>query len=211
MKHFLIFLLIGISIPIMAQRVDTVIITDIYKSYFDLKLKSPLFVVYNLYKGGGDCSRKSMEFEDFIFTESKKDYAHSGYDIGHMANAEDFAFDCNKMKNTFKQFNALPQTSKLNRSCWKSLETRIRQYSQKDSILIICGGFNFTKIQNLNVPTYCFKIFKNLRTNQVNCYLFKNDNSDMSDIVNFESLLKEFDYNEKTKEIIRELLIIGKK
>ena len=41
-----------------AQRIDTIINKPAYHSYFSFAVKSPLYVVYYLYKGGGDCSRK---------------------------------------------------------------------------------------------------------------------------------------------------------
>ena len=101
-----------------------------------------------------------------------KDYNHSGYDIGHMANAEDFASDCEKEKVTFYFYNALPQKPKLNRGCWSRVEAQIRKESQTDSLLIICGGFQFdSKIGNISVPSNCFKIVKNLSNHAIKCYL----------------------------------------
>ena len=41
---------------------------------------------------------------------------------------------------TFRFYNALPQTPKLNRGIWKHYETEIRKLSQNDSILIITGS-----------------------------------------------------------------------
>lgn len=36
-----------------------------------------------------------------------KDYLNSGYDAGHLANAEDFAFDRYKEEKTFRYYNCL--------------------------------------------------------------------------------------------------------
>jgi|GEM_PF-2608669 len=96
--------------------------TSILLSPFSQTIKEPLYVSYALYKGGGDCSRNGMRFRNDhpeIKTASAKDYSHSGYDIGHMANAEDFAGDCKKERMTFVFYNALPQTPNLHRSCTK--------------------------------------------------------------------------------------------
>ena len=165
-----------------AQKIDTVIQTQIYTSYFSYQTHTPLFVIYKLYKGGGKMSRKLMRFETDGLLESAKesDYAKSGYDIGHMCNAEDFAFSYSKELMTFRFYNALPQTPKSNRGCWKSLEWKTRIKSQTDTLLIICGGFQFNRLMNnkIGVPEYTFKIIKNLTTGEINSYLFPNDNSD---------------------------------
>src|SRR5436853_110152 len=76
------------------QQVDTVIKTGIYKSYFCYSLKEPLYVTYTLYKGGGGCDRDEQGFnfkKCGVQTASDADYSGSGYDKGHLANAEDFA------------------------------------------------------------------------------------------------------------------------
>jgi len=196
---FILFYISGYS-----QNVDKVIQTPIYTSYFSYTTHTPLYVIYKLYHGGGKVSRSGMEFttNNFVQSSTKEDYENSGYDIGHMCNAEDFAFDKNKEIITFRFYNALPQTPKLNRGTWKSLELKIRKLSQNDSILVICGGFNFNRTtkngSTCKVPDYCYKIYKDLKTKQVYCYLFPNDNSDTFKTINEEDLLKQINYNTTT-------------
>lgn len=163
-----------------SQSVDTIITTPIYTSYYSYKTHTPLFVVYKLYKGGGVCSRKGMNFESdkVLQTSTYDDYNHSGYDIGHLCNAEDFAFDCDKEKSTFKFYNTIPQRPNLNRGIWSKYESSIRKLSQTDSLLIICGGYNFIgKIGKTMIPTICFKIVRNLNTKDTKYYIFNNDDS----------------------------------
>lgn len=184
-----------ITICTEAQTVDTIITTPIYKSYFSYQTHTPLFVCYELYKGGGNCSRANMSFETGGVKNSatKRDYAGSGYDIGHMADAEDFSYDCDKERQTFFFYNALPQTPRLNRGCWKSIETQVRKLSQTDSLRIICGGVRFdTKMGSVMVPAYCYKIIENLNTKQTVCYLFKNDDSDAYTKVEIGVLCKNY-------------------
>lgn len=138
-----------------AQNVDLIIKEKCYRSYYSYEVKAPLFVVYKLYKGGGDESRKGMSFKG-KYPHFK--YAHSGYDKGHMANAEDFAYDKILLENTFRYHNALPQTPKQNRGIWKVWEEKIRKDSQTDSLLIICGGKDFDKY----VPKELFKVVYSL-------------------------------------------------
>jgi endonuclease G, mitochondrial len=162
---------------------QTIVIDEgIYKSYFSSTLKEPLYVVYRLYQGGGKCSRKHFHFKvTRQGTATPEDYLHSGYEEGHLANAEDFANDCAKEIKTFEFFNCLPQTLKLNRGIWKTWETKIRKESRTKHLLIICGGiFGAKKIgHEVAVPDYCWKIVYDKDSNKLlYCLLFPNDNSD---------------------------------
>ena len=149
---------------------NVVITTPILESHFYRPIKQPLFVKYALFKGGGSCDRGSTDFKNDqagLETATDKDYAGSGYDKGHLANAEDFANNCAKQKLTFVYYNALPQTVNLNRGVWKSNETTIRQWSQKDRLVIICGGYKFRKKGRLYVPTNCFKVVQKKATGKI--------------------------------------------
>lgn len=203
MKRFLFFLAF-IPVFCFSQEIDTVIVTPVYTSYFSYQTRSPLFVAYKLYRGGGDFSRSGMSFtkDGLKQSDSSKDYAKSGYDIGHMANAEDFAYDCDKERITFRFYNALPQLPKLNRGIWKKVETKVRKQSQMDSLLIVCGGYSFRKIGRLNVPEYCFKIVKSLRTGVVKAYLFKNDRLDACEEVKVNVLLKNIPFKENIERAL---------
>jgi endonuclease G len=182
-KKLLFFLIISLySLSSSAQVVDTIINTGVYKSYFSYSVKEPLYVTYSLYKGGGECSRKGLTFDECgINTATDADYAHSGFDKGHLANAEDFAYDCDKDKITFCYYNAMPQTVKLNRGIWKSWEEKIRTLSQKKHLFIVAGGIYSTKTigpNHIGVPDYCYKIVLNGTGKKVlYCLLFPNDDS----------------------------------
>jgi len=187
-----------LSIP----KINKILITSCYKSYFSYKTKTPLFVEYKLYKGGGDSSRKDLVFEKagLFRSASEKDYRHSGYDIGHMCPAEDFAFDPIKEKETFRFYNALPQTEKLNRGCWKELETKVRKQSQDEELLIICGGFDFNKkMRTVSVPDYCFKIIKDSKDN-ITSYIAANDNSDILNQIDNNELLEKLPFSDDVKK-----------
>ena len=161
-----------------AQRIDTVINKPAYQSHFSFAVKSPLYVVYYLYKGGGDCSRERFQFTKEYRSANNKDYLKSGFDRGHLANAEDFAFDCEMERCTFSYYNCLPQHQKLNRGSWKSWEATIRKESQRDRLKIYTGGiFGKQSIgSGVGVPDYCWKIVYNTRTKLImHALLFKND------------------------------------
>lgn len=153
------------------QTIDTVITKQTnYKSYISNQYFAPLYVEYMLYHGGGSCNRANDRFvnDTQISCGKDSDYQSSGYDKGHLANAEDFAYDCKLQEATFRYYNCIPQTPNLNRGIWKVWEETIRIESQSDSLLIICGAkYGKKKIGNVPVPTYCFKIVKSLSTGKV--------------------------------------------
>lgn len=135
---------------------DTIIDREWYQSYFNQAHSTVSFVRYQLYKGGGSVSRKGMAFRHTV-GDSVFPYAHSGYDKGHLAPAQDFAWSRAAMLATFDYCNALPQAPALNRGAWKKLETKVRRWSQSDTLLIECGGLEFDSTRHM-VPKYFYKI-----------------------------------------------------
>lgn len=161
MKKFILLsaLFLAHADMIMSQEplsYDTIINRGWYQSYFNQAHSTVSFVRYQLYKGGGSVSRKGMAFRhtvgDRVFP-----YAHSGYDKGHLAPAQDFAWCRAAMLATFDYCNALPQAPALNRGAWKKLETKVRRWSQSDTLLIECGGLSFDSKSKM-VPKYFYKI-----------------------------------------------------
>jgi len=152
----------------------------VYKASFSNTLHEPRWVSYTLYKGGGDCDRDAFHFTNDkpeLACATKDDYAGNGtYEQGHLCNAEDFAFDCEKDELTFRYYNCLPQTTNLNKGKWKSNETKVRQWSQTQKLYIICGGwFTNKKMRNVAVPDYCWKVVQSVSTKDVLfCGWFKN-------------------------------------
>ena len=179
MKRLLLAtILVFCSLFIIAQNIadyNTVYDMKYYKAYYSKTIQTSSFVIYKLYKGGGSVSRVNMSFRAYNKLPHYN-YVKSGYDRGHLVPAEDFANDVNKLKQTFYYINCIPQTVKLNRGIWKTYETKVRNISQIDSIIIVCGGCDYTK--NSCIPQNCFKIVYNLRTHRcIFALMFKNDNS----------------------------------
>ena len=196
MAKYLTLLFTLITLNLFSQGVDTIINTGFYKSYFSNYYKEPLYVSTKIYKAGGSCDRSKFYFNNDINgikSPTLKDYAGSGYDQGHLANAADWAFDCGKDEKTFRFYNALPQTPNLNRGIWKRWETELRKKSQTDSLLIICGGV-FTegdkKIgDGVWVPSSCWKIVIQLKTGKIlHVLLFENDSDAKVEEITLEKL-----------------------
>lgn len=197
MKVLFFILLLCFSVVAQPQA-DTIITTPAYKSYFSYELKEPLYVTYTLYKGGGDCSRKGMYFDECgVNTATDADYDKT-YDKGHLANAEDFAYDCELDRATFCYYNCLPQVPRLNRGIWKTWETQVRKLSQERKLFVIAGGiFGDRKygVHNIGVPDYCYKIVYEYDTGKLlYCLLFPNDKSKTYRDVTLQELKKMLGY-----------------
>jgi endonuclease G len=190
-----LFTLLALSLLCGNIVAQSIVRTPIYTVNFSNTLHEPLWVSYKLYRGGGDCSRAGFHFYndiDSLQTARNKDYARSGYDKGHLANAEDFASDCTKDELTFRYYNCLPQTPNLNRGVWKTNEEQVRGWSQSDSLLVVCGGtFGKKKIGRIAVPDCCWKVVQSLSSRKVLfCGWFYNTSSATMEEVPFTELLK---------------------
>lgn len=183
LRKILIILVFCISLICTAQKIekyDTIInVQGYYKAYYNKRIQCSTYVIYKLYKGGGDISRSNIKFKPYNKLPHFK-YNVRGYDRGHLVNAEDFAYSKKALVSTFYYINCVPQSTKLNRGSWKKIESDVRKLSQKDSLLIICGGCDYGKKDNYLIPNNCFKIVYSLSTKRCICsLLFCNDNSGM--------------------------------
>lgn len=188
---------------ITAQEVDIIFDAGIYKSYYSYGYQSPLYVTYYLYQGGGPCDR---EAEGMNFTKcgertaSNSDYTNSGYERGHLANAEDFAYDCEAEDATFCYYNCVPQTYEGNHGTWIKWESDIRKLSQEKELFIVAGAIYGTKCtkpgSKVRVPRYCYKIVIDYQTGELlHCLLFNNDKSTIYQNITLANLKKKLKYD----------------
>lgn len=202
---FLLSFLSVIAFEGWAQKlkVDTVLDRGIYQSFYNYKLKQPLYVTYTLYKGGGDCDRDvegfDFDYDDFTLTATADDYKGSGLDKGHLANAEDFAYDCEDEELTFRYYNCVPQTTKMNRGIWKTWEAKVRKLSQTKKLFIVAGAiYGKEKLgeNKIGVPSHCYKIVIDAKTKKMlYCMLFPNDKSGIYMDITLDQLKKKMKYD----------------
>jgi endonuclease G len=113
-------------------------------------------------------------------TAKNTDYTNSGDERGHLCNAEDFAITCKKEELTFRFYNCIPQTTSANHSNWLKYESEIREWSQKEKLYIICGGYfknkKRDKKKDIAVPEWCWKIVQSVKTKKILfCGMFTNE------------------------------------
>lgn len=89
------------------------------------------------------------------------DYAHSGYDRGHLCNSEDRTSSEYLNEETFLMSNIIPQTPTLNRGPFKFLEAYCRKLAVKkgQQLLIYSGGIGAVDrlASGVPVPKFCWK------------------------------------------------------
>ena len=130
----------------------------------------------------GAVNRTNRFVQDESFPRSfkivdEKDYAHSGYDRGHLCNSEDRTATEYLNEETFLMSNMIPQTPELNRGPFKMLEEYCRKLAIKkgQNLLIYAGGFGAKDrlFSGVIVPAYCWKVV--YTPDKIWCILFPNE------------------------------------
>ena len=107
----------------------------------------------------------------------ERDYAHSGFDRGHLCNSEDRTSSEYLNEETFLMSNMIPQTPELNRGPFKFLEEYCRKLAVKrgQHLLIYSGGIGSKGrlASGVIVPAYCWKVV--YTPEKIWCILFPNE------------------------------------
>lgn len=179
MKKIIITLLVSLMMaaPSMGQAIQgysTIFKMQTYTAYYSDSIQTSTFVIYKLYRPQQKVKRDKFTFKSYHSLPYFR-YEGTVYDKGHLVPAADRAASEREMKETFYYINAVPQHYRLNRGSWKKLETAVRNLSQKDSLLIICGGCDWHPQDSL-VPENCFKVVYSLSKRKPVYYkVFRND------------------------------------
>lgn len=105
------------------------------------------------------------------------DYYKSGYDKGHLAAAANFNQNSASIAQSFYMTNVVPQTTRLNRGPWKSLEIKVRALAVKNSGLYVYTGALFSKNKigsGVCVPSHTYKLIIEEKTLQSIAYMLPN-------------------------------------
>lgn len=113
-----------------------------------------------------------------------KQYAKSGFDIGHMANNSDMRWSAKTEEESNLFANAAPQLPEFNRGIWKKLEDGTRGWalSRKNPIQIyiapaIDSTSQFMPNTNIPVPVGFVKILIDTVTQDVQVFYFRHEGS----------------------------------
>lgn len=164
-----------------------------YISAYDTHAKIPLWVAYAVEpKNAIGCVPRSNNFtvETTVPPDARShtsDYAGSGFDIGHMADAATMSWSDQAENESFILSNTSPQTPNLNRGIWKLLEIKIRVWAYAGrAMTVYTGGVydeNSHKIGNdVVVPDKFYKIIVDNSTGDSLGFIFDNEPTDSKDI-----------------------------
>jgi endonuclease G len=170
----ILFSIIGLTtvhagdIPIPKNTIE--VDNKAYTAYVDKTLLVPILVVYQLTENHslGCLSRTLCIFhvdKNIKPHQSSSDYDNSGYDLGHQAPFEDFAWNKQAAIESCSMDNIAPQKPGLNRQEWERLEETVRSWTIKHGPLTIYtgpifkGNFGTTLGKDkVGIPTSFYKI-----------------------------------------------------
>ena len=167
---------------------------------------TPVFVVQRLNRArieeARDNERTNRFYEEARLPSKDRaeleDYAHSGYDRGHMAPAADMAGP-EAMAQSFSLANMVPQAPVNNRKTWAALEKANRKYVLRASgdVFVITAPVYKQKPHTIGpnqvwVPDALFKLVYDADTKRAWAYWLGNtDTAQMSKPISYEELVKK--------------------
>ena len=177
-----------------------------YYTEVDIDAKIPSYVSYVLTpEHSTGCIARSNAFaRDNSLTKDKSasptDYAHSGYDIGHMSPDGDNAWDKQVELESFLLTNMCPQLPGFNRGIWKLLESHVRAWAlERNHDLIIISGpvYDIKKDQmigsGIDVPSGFYKIIIDTKTNESLAFLFPHKENLGKDLSKFITNVRDIE------------------
>ena len=154
-----------------AANCDQVVTHKAFTLCYSEKDEEPRWVAYLLTKEMCETNvvkRKDKFIPDPLVktgSAESSDYKSSGFDRGHLCPAGDMNWSEQTMEESFYMSNMSPQVHGFNAGIWEKLEGRVRKWaSQKNEVLVICGGVLREGLQKIgvknkiSVPEYFYKI-----------------------------------------------------
>lgn len=174
-----------------------------YATLNDTNAKIPVWVSYALIPQHAlGCVPRSNAFApDASLPKGRraelKDYAASGYDIGHTAPDGDMSFDQQAELESFILSNMTPQLPGLNRGIWKLLETSVRGWAvQRNHEMVVYAGPIYNSSDKtigenkVVVPHAFYKIVIDTQTNEVAGWLFPHEGNQGNDLTKLRASVK---------------------
>lgn len=171
--------------PTSPKQNTTMICRSGYVLEHDNKAKIPAWVSYTLSaEGAVGCADRAESFKPDPDLQvgaraELKDYAKSGYDIGHMANSADMRGSKDLSSESNILSNAAPQLPGLNRLSWKILEMRTRSWALSRGNLLIYVGpvYSYKDDKRIGknevlVPSAFFKVIIDMNTGETLSFLY---------------------------------------
>ena len=142
------------------------------------------------------------------------DYAHSGFDRGHMSPAADMPTR-QAQHESFSLANIIPQNRHNNQVLWSAIEGATRHMTKERGELFVITGpiFEGEKIERLNahvfIPTHVFKAVFDPARNEGAAWITPNTDGDAYQVISIAALEKRIGINlfPKVAESIKEKIM----
>ncbi len=128
------------------------------------------------------------------------DYAHSGFDRGHMSPAADMP-TLQAQLESFSLANIVPQNRQNNQLLWAAIESATRHIVQQRGELYVVTGplFEGEKINRINnrvfIPTHIFKAVYDPQTKEAAAWLAPNEEGNNYQVMSVAELEKRLHIN----------------
>lgn len=161
MKRHLILWLILILAHIVCLGQQQIIKYPGYIAYWNTKTLIPDSVIWIAKPHIKTVGREAGFHSTGNRQNLSKDYAHSGYDIGHNCDASDENANKADEYNSFDFANAFPQLPNCNRITWLALESYVRGLNKPVSVKVSYLGISrYIGKDSVAVPLYCVKTLR---------------------------------------------------
>jgi endonuclease G len=174
--------------PLARKDNSTIICRSGYLLEHDNRAKIPVWVSYVLTPDHATgCFPRTNSFTpDYSLIPREraelKDYAKSGFDIGHQANDGDMSWSLESERESFILSNMAPQLPGFNRGIWKKLEDQTRAWAvtRQNPLLIYVGPIYSEEDRTIGrngvvVPHAFYKVITDTVTNEALVFQFKHE------------------------------------
>ena len=194
MKVFSIYLFLLVTLNatdlldyINKQNCSQIIDKQVFTICYDYNLKGAKYVVYTL--DGRLVNSVNIKKRSSFYTEKSlpkkyrshtRDYTHSGYDRGHLANDASFDYSEKAVRKTYTMANIIPQAPKVNRKTWIKAEKLERQVASKLGTVSVLNGVVYSSSpkrigkNQIAVPDGFWKMIYNDEKGYKKCFYYEN-------------------------------------
>ena len=170
------------------QNCSQIIDKQVFTICYDYEAKGAKYVSYTL--DGTKVNSINIKKRSKFYTEKNlpnqyrshnKDYTHSGYDRGHLANDASFDYDKKVVAKTYTMANIIPQVPNVNRKTWIKAEELERKVAVGLGMVNVLNGVVYSSNpprigkNKIAVPDGFWKMIYNDKENYKKCFYYEND------------------------------------
>jgi len=178
----------NLSNYINKENCSQIINKQVFTICYDYKMKGAKYVSYTL--DGKKVNAVNIKKRHSFYTEKNlpkkyrshtKDYTHSGYDRGHLANDASFDYSKKVVRKTYSMANIIPQAPKVNRKTWIKAEKLERKVAVGLGTVNVLNGvvYNSNPLRigknKIAIPNGFWKMIYNDKKNYKKCFYYQND------------------------------------